>query len=102
MRLFCGSFLGLENMESYGSLAADLAADVPDSLRPSRMQHLTLVLPGEVPESDVEVIRETLACVQSIPAFSFSLSFPRILYSRRSPRLVLPGPSGGVGGAGGV
>jgi 2'-5' RNA ligase len=90
MRLFLASFLSLENTAAYESLVADVIADVPDTIRPvpSRTQHLTIVFLGDVADADLSTCLQILECVREIDAFSFALSPPRILFSRRSPRLI--------------
>jgi 2'-5' RNA ligase len=90
MRLFYAAFLDASIVNAYESLVADLAADVPNSLRsvPAGSHHLTLAFLGEVAESDVAGCLDILAFARSIPAFRFSLGPPRILSSRGSPRLI--------------
>ena len=97
MRLFYASFLSSENMQAYESLVAGVVADVPNGLRsiPERTHHLTLAFVGEVADGDVGKCLQALEFAGEFSAFRFSLDRPRILYSRRSPRLVCAGLSNG-------
>lgn len=90
MRLFVASFLSPENMEAYDSLVADVISDVPGTIRPvpSRTQHLTMVFLGDVAEADRPNCVQALECVREIETFRFTLGPARVLFSRRSPRLV--------------
>jgi 2'-5' RNA ligase len=97
MRLFYASFLSFENMHAYDSLVAGVDGDVPNALRsiPHGTHHLTLAFIGEVAENDVGRCLEVLDFAKEFPVIHFSLDRPRILYSRRSPRLVCAGLSAG-------
>ena len=90
MRLFLASFLSPENTESYDSLVSRVISDVPEAIRPvpPRTQHLTIVFLGDVADADVPTCLQVLESVSEIDGFSFTLGVPRILFSRRSPRLV--------------
>jgi 2'-5' RNA ligase len=90
MRLFLASFLSPENTESYDSLVARAISEVPDTIRPvpPGTQHLTIVFLGDVREADLPACFEVLETTREIEAFGFLLSPPRILFARRTPRLV--------------
>ena len=90
MRLFYASFLGPENAKSYDSLVAGVISCVPDTIRPvpPGTQHLTIAFLGDVADGDVPTCLQVLETASEIDAFSFTLSPPRILFARRSPRLV--------------
>jgi len=90
MRLFLASFLSSENTQAYDSLVAGVISDAPDTIRPvpPGTQHLTIVFLGDVADDDVPGCLQALESVREIDAFSFALSTPRIMFARRSPRLV--------------
>lgn len=90
MRLFFASFLSPEITEAYDAIVAGVVSDVPDTIRPvpSGTQHLTMVFLGDVADSDLPACMQVLECVRKIEPFGFTISQPRVLFSRRSPRLV--------------
>lgn len=90
MRLFVASFLSADNLECYESVVSGLISDVPDTIRPvpPGTQHLTIVFLGDVQVDDLPTCEEVLESVREIDAVPFTLTPPRILYARRSPRLV--------------
>lgn len=90
MRLFYASFLDRENMSAYESLVAELRAEVTRALRPipTHTHHLTLAFLGETDDDDVDKCLAVLDSLKSIPAASFSLGRPRILFGRGRPRLI--------------
>ena len=90
MRLFYASFLSSENVSFYESLVAGLMAEVPGALRPvpAKSQHLTLAFIGETSEQDVDKCVDVLAVVKRFGPISISLDPPRILSSRKWPRLI--------------
>ena len=90
MRLFLASFLSPEIAEAYESLIAEMASDVPGTIRsvPSGTLHLTIVFLGDVAEAGLSTCFRVLEHVKEFGSFDFTLSPPRIIYSHRSPRLV--------------
>ena len=90
MRLFYASFLDSENMLGYETLVAEISQLAPGAIRPipARSHHLTMAFLGEVPEGDLNKCLEALAAMEDSKPFDFSLARPRILYARRTPRLV--------------
>ena len=90
MRLFYASFLDSQNMRAYEALVAETSQLAPGAIRPipARSHHLTMAFLGEVPEGDLNKCLEVLAAVEDSRSFDFSLGQPRILYARRTPRLV--------------
>lgn len=90
MRLFLASFLSPEIAGTYESLIADVISDVPGTLRPvpPGTIHLTMVFLGDVADADLAICFRGLETVQEFESFEFTLNPPRILFSRRSPRLV--------------
>lgn len=90
MRLFYASFLAAENMRSYEALVEGVLADVPTALRsvPTSSHHLTLAFVGNIDEPQLPDYLDVLESASPVQAFQFSLHPPRILYSRRRPRLV--------------
>jgi 2'-5' RNA ligase len=90
MRLFLASFLGPDNQQSYGAWVGDLGSEVPDTLRPvpEGSQHLTMVFLGDVANDDVPLCLDVLQAVSGFDPVPFTLARPRILFSRRSPRLI--------------
>ena len=93
MRLFLASFLSPEIAETYQSLIAEMASDVPGTIRsvPSGTLHLTIVFLGNVAEANLSTCFRALDHVKEFGSFDFTLGPPRILYSHRSPRLLCVG-----------
>ncbi len=91
MRLFYASFLSPENMATYRSLLADVAAEVPDVLRPvpEKSHHLTLAFLGQIAEENRDRCLEVLNLARQVEACGISMAPPRILRSRGTPRLVV-------------
>jgi 2'-5' RNA ligase len=90
MRLFLASFLAPDNQQAYEALVGDLRAEVPDTLRPvpDGTQHLTMVFLGDVVDRDVPSCLDVLRGSAGFDPIPFTLGKPRILFSRRSPRLI--------------
>jgi len=93
MRLFYASFLSSENIDAYESLVTAVSSDVPGVLRPipARTHHVTLAFLGDIAETDVPACREVLRLAGRVPAAPLTLDSSRILYSRKTPRLVCVG-----------
>ena len=98
MRLFLASFLSPDNREFYDSLVSDVISDVPDTLRPvpRDTQHLTMVFLGDIADTDLHGCVQALEAVGGIVAIRFALGPPRIMFARRSPRLVCVDLTSGV------
>ena len=90
MRLFYASFLDSVNMLTYESLVDRVSSAVPGVIRtiPNKTHHLTMAFLGEVEDKDLDRCLQTLESPAVKHAFGYSLAPPRILYSRRSPRLI--------------
>lgn len=90
MRVFYASFLESANMLAYESLVTEISAAVPGVIRPipARTHHLTMAFLGEIENEDLEQYLHALESTASLRAFDYSLAQPRILYARRSPRLI--------------
>lgn len=90
MRLFYASFLDSQNMEAYEALIARISAAVPRVLRPipHGTHHLTMAFLGEIGDNDLDGCLQALASTVASSTFDYSLGSPRILYARRSPRLI--------------
>ena len=90
MRLFYASFLDSENMRAYETLVASISAAVPNVIRPipRRTHHLTMAFIGEIDDRDLDRCLQALEPIAGSQAFDYSLGSPRILYARRSPRLI--------------
>jgi 2'-5' RNA ligase len=90
MRLFFASFLSAENIDAFQSLISELVAGASGALRsvPPATQHLTLAFLGEIAEQDVSECLNALTVVEDLRAIPFSLDPPRILFARKSPRLL--------------
>jgi len=90
VRLFYASFLDSQNMEAYEALIARISAAVPNVLRPipRRTHHLTMAFLGEIEDNDLDRCLQALESTSASPSFDYSLGSPRILYARRSPRLI--------------
>ena len=90
MRLFLASFLSPEIAGTYESLVAEVVSDVPGAIRPvpSGTLHLTIVFIGDLADTDRSTCLRALEHVKEFDSFKYTLGPPRILSSRRSPRLV--------------
>jgi 2'-5' RNA ligase len=90
MRLFYASFLNSSNMRAYESMVARISAVGPRVIRPipAATHHLTMAFLGEIEESDLTLCLEALEAVADSETFDYSLAQPRILYTRRVPRLI--------------
>ena len=90
MRLFYASFLSSENMVAYEALVAEVSAAIPKVLRPipPKTHHLTMAFLGELDRQDLDGCLEALEAVEESPAIDYSLAEPRILFARRTPRLI--------------
>jgi 2'-5' RNA ligase len=90
MRLFYASFLDSANMLAYESLVTEISTAVPGVIRPipARSHHLTMAFLGEIGDEDLDQSLQALESTASSQAFDFFLTRPRILYARRSPRLI--------------
>jgi 2'-5' RNA ligase len=90
MRLFYAAFLGLESIDAYDALVAELVARASGALRsvPRGTQHLTLGFLGEVADTEVRACTAALDAVERLRAIPFVLEPPGILFARRTPRLI--------------
>lgn len=93
MRLFFASFLSADNGSAYEKLVAETAAETRGAIRPvpTASHHLTLAFLGEVADADVGTCKDILGEAGSLRAIPISLGPPRVLYARRTPRLVCVG-----------
>jgi 2'-5' RNA ligase len=90
MRLFLASFLCQQNQVAYDSFVMALIGDVPDTLRPvpAGTQHVTMVFLGDVADAEVPTCLRGLEGVEGFDPVPFTLGTPRVLFARRSPRLL--------------